>query len=162
MKNKENFFKILVCVSGSESSCGAIRYIIQKIKKHNVEIELFSVVEKSGVLRMFMGFGRDQDDLTELNDMRKNLEKISKQIFSETGYRPKFNVFTGDLTEGLKAKILEDSSICLVVFGARNDSWNGKKLPNLMKKFFEFSTIPLLIIPQNITDIQIDNLILNS
>jgi hypothetical protein len=156
-----HLFKNLICVSQTGSSSGAVRYAIQKIKKYNIKVELFSVVSRENIFRMFLEGSKDREDLTEFNDAKKYLKNLSNQIFLETGFRPEFNVFKGDLSENLKKKILEDSSICCVILGAKNDSWDKKKLPNLMKKFFNFSTIPLVIVPQNITDIQINNLIYN-
>jgi hypothetical protein len=156
----DNKFKNLVCISMSESSSGVIKYIIQKIKHYNIRIELFSVISKPVIMRLFSS-SNEKDDFTEFNEAKKHLKIISNQIFSETGYRPEYNVVCGDFSDSLKDKILNDFEICSIILGAKNDSWNGKKLPSLMKKFFNFSTIPLVIIPQNITDIQINNIIYN-
>jgi hypothetical protein len=150
------YSKTLACINKSGSSDGAIRYIVSKIKKHKIKVELFMSVEKSGILRMFLGNNDDREEFIEFNDGKKYLKNISNQIFAETNYKPEFNIVIGDLYSSLKNKILSDSRISSVIFGATNDSWNEKKLPSLMKKFFSFSTIPLIIIPKNITETQIN------
>ena len=54
-------------------------------------------VEKSGILRMFLGNNDDREEFIEFNDGKKYLKNISNQIFTETNYRPEFNIVIGDL-----------------------------------------------------------------
>ena len=157
----ENKFKHLLCVNMGGSSDGAIRFAIEKIKKHNIRIELFMIVPKANILRALITRNSDQADLTESNHAKKYLKTISDEICDKTGYRPEFNVHSGDLNDMIEKKLMNDLEICSILLGSTSDSWKKKKSSSLMLKIFQSSRIPIIIIPQGITDIQIDNLITN-
>lgn len=160
MKDKH---KYLICISKNESCDGVIRFAINHIKKYNTKIELLMVVPSSNILRIFVSGGSDQADFTERNNAKKYLSTIAHKIQSETKIsKIEQNVYSGDLTKTIEEKLLLDSDICAILLGADTNSWKkNHNLSNMMAKIFSFSTIPVIIIPQNITDQQIDNLLIS-
>lgn len=161
INNKNQAYKNLVCISQNSSSTGAIKFIIEKIKQNNTKFELFTVIKQGSIFKMFLG-GDNYDEMNEYNNAKKYLKNIVNQIFNETGQKILYSISNGDLDFSLKEKIMNDPEISLVIFGANQNSWEQKKLPSLMKRFFTFSTVPLIIIPENITDMQINNIIYNN
>ena len=94
-------------------------------------------------------------DLTQFNNSKKILKTAANKIFEATGVKPEFNVYAGELNDAIKEKLLSDLSICAIVFGMKNNSWKDSKLSNLMNNIASFATVPIIMIPQGITDSQL-------
>ncbi len=155
--------KYLICVGLTESHEGAIRFISQQIEKHPeifIEVFLFTAVPKDKNMSFF-GTSDNESDNQEMEKKILNIKNKIQNTILSSNFSILYEIYSGDFSDGVKEKLLNDKSINLVIMGASQTSLGkGKTINKLIEKIHDILTIPFIVIPQNITDEQISRILL--
>jgi hypothetical protein len=149
--------KYLLCIGTSDSHKGALNFICEKLKKNpELSVELFTVVRQTGDGTMF---GPDQNE-----ELVKEIENMLEQNKAELEKTIRNKVLTscyvGTLSKGLESKLVEDNDIIAIVLGMSNISEKKQTILKLIEEKKDILyNIPIIIIPQSITEVQIMDLI---
>ncbi len=150
--------KYLVCVDQREESRVALRLACMKAKARNGAVDILHVIAPAD----FQTIGAIADRMRE--DRQKEGEALLKQIANDAsaahGVTPGMILREGPTGEEIVAAALEDHDIIMVVVGIAQDSSARGKLSSwlagqLGSKLFT----PLLMVPGNLTDQQLQSLI---
>ena len=151
--------KILICVSNSDTSSCAIKFACQKAKKNDCLLEVATVIDTSE-----KGFGLFSGvDKVMLEEKREETERytgeVAAEICEKTGIIPAINIREGFIGEEIERMLKKDDSISLIVIGAsEKSSSRGKLVADLADHIATNAFIPLIIIPNNLTDEEITNI----
>lgn len=157
-KSKKNApAKYLVCVDAKDYSRMALRFACSVAKNNNCLIDLIHVIEPAD----FQSFGSVANKM--LQEKREEAEKLL-QAYAEdaqkyAGITPSIIVKEGNIEDEVVATIEEDHSINLVVLGTSPESKNRRKiLPELVEHIGETISVPVMIVPDCLTEHQIKQL----
>ncbi|MDB2414554.1 universal stress protein [Rickettsiales bacterium] len=147
----------LVCINKEEYSKVAVSFAYKLAKRNNGRITLLNVIEPSD----YQSFGAVADKMQE--EMRKETEELfqqmSDEITSDGGNVPILIVKEGRIEEEIINVVEEDPMIRMIIVGtATESSVKSKVLPPLVTQIGNKLLIPMLIVPGNLTDQQIDSL----
>jgi nucleotide-binding universal stress UspA family protein len=151
--------KLLVCVSNNQHSIIAIKFACQKAKKSDFIIELVTVIDTSskgpeGIFSVSGIFQKEKRQ--EAEDL---LNKYGKKVKDWSDKTPILSVREGYVAEEIKTAIEEDKTISMIILGASPESTSkGKLIPYLAEQLSSKLFIPLMIVPDNLTDAQIEKL----
>ncbi len=148
----------LVCVSNSPESEVALHFACLRAKRRHAQVAMLHVIEPSdfqGLLSVSDVIRQEQEEAAQtfLNQMAEKAVAIS-------GVMPALVLKEGKLGEEIVKATLENGDIIAVVLGAHHDSKRGSKLIAwLTGKLGLDLLVPLILVPGNLTDQQIDNLV---
>lgn len=145
--------KYLLCVGKSGSYQGALNYICKKLKNNSTyEIELFISTGNESTGGIF-----GAEDFTEAE---KILESCKKDISSKISNKVVTTFSEGSLPEGLAKRVLGDAEqeISAIVLGFSSASAKNKTVTTIIDSLGAVTT-PIIIIPECVTEEQIDRLI---
>lgn len=151
--------KYLVCLSGTGSSDGAVKFAAKQIKKYGILIELLiAIPTEHKNFQVFMN--KNHNDNKIAYDRAAAIMQMNlNYIIEETGCIPIHTIFQGEIHEAIKQKLLNDPNIILLILGSSASSFSKRKtISSLIEKIGESVMIPITIIPQNITEEQLSNL----
>ena len=141
---------------------GVIKFVSSQIRKHKIEVELITAVEKNKIFQIFSLSSGSEDDYTEYNNAKKILKNMALDINTTTGARISSNVLWGNELTVLKQKILDDKTISLLILAANNNSSDKnyiKSFSSILNEIANTMMIPFIIIPHGMTDTQIERLL---
>jgi nucleotide-binding universal stress UspA family protein len=149
--------KYLVCVDKSESSRVAVHFACKKAMKRGGVVELLTVVEQKDMQNLF-GV-EDKMRQEQRQEAEILLKTISESAFQYSGITPEVQLREGRLGEEILAATLADHSVNMLVLGAAPESTGKGSLINwLSGKLSDRLLVPLMLVPGNLTDLQIDEL----
>lgn len=147
----------LVCVSDSPESEVAMHFACRRAKRRHAQVALLHVIEPS-----------DFQGLISVSDVIRQEKEEAAQTFlsqmagkaSSSGVTPALVLKEGKLGEEIVKATLENGDVIAVVLGVNHDSRRAPKLISWLtgKLGVEF-LVPLIVVPGNLTDEQIDNLV---
>jgi len=156
-KKKRRKSKYLVCVDAYEYSVMALRFACSVAKNNGCPVELIHVLAPID----FKTFHAVADKMRDENRQKaeKLLEGYCEEAHRWAGVTPSLNIREGEIEEEIVSAVEEDSSINMLVLGTSPDSGNRSKLlTELVSKLHDRLVIPMLIVPGNITEHQINEL----
>lgn len=150
--------KFLVCVAENEASSVALRIACKKALSRGDGVDILTVVQPMDFQPLF-GIGERISD-----EKREQAEKLLQELASiaheECGLTPTLHLREGKLGEQIIAAVMEDSDVNMLVIGLMPHSPTGSKLVTwLTERLGDDILVPLLIVPGNLTDQQLEALI---
>jgi len=149
--------KYLVCVDGSPESRVAVRFAGLRAKNTNGFVILLTAIEPAE----FQHWMAVEDVMrAERRDEAENfLQDVAAELYEWAGVRPAFTVREGRIGEEILAAVEEDPSIDFLVVGAAPaTAKHGKLISFLAGQVAGGLTVPLVIVPGNLSDEQLVNL----
>lgn len=150
--------KLLVCVSHSEHCTGALKFAALKAKKNDSLIEILNVIDTTGKDYNLFSIG-EVIKREKLADSENYIKDIANKIYQWSGITPIINIRKGYISDEIANVIENDKSINLVIVGSSPESSSkGKLITYLTDKVYSKLFIPLIIIPNSLTDLQIEQI----
>ena len=157
-KNSKNApAKYLVCVDSKDYSRMALRFACSVAKDSGCLVDLIHVIEPAD----FQTFGSVANKILE--EKRQEAEQLLQDYAEEAqkyaGITPSIILKEGNIEDEVVSAIEEDHSINLVVLGTSPESKNRRKLlPELVAHIGETISVPVMIVPDCLTEHQIKQL----
>jgi len=149
--------KYLVCVDGSPNSEVALRFACALAKRRSGEVILLHILEPADFQTLFALADKILEE--EKAKAEGLLQKLVQVAENYCGITPTILLRVGRLGEEVIKAATEDADISMIVLGsAPARSEKGKLSSWLSTKLGETLLIPLLLVPGNLTDLQIEEL----
>lgn len=150
--------KLLVCVSQSEHCLAALKFASLKAKKTDSLIEVLTVIDTTGKDYSLFSVG-EVIQKEKLEKSETYIKDISSKVYEWSGITPIINIKMGYVSDEIANVIENDKTISLVVIGSSPESHSkGKLITYLTEKIYSQLFIPLIIIPNSLTDLQIEKI----
>ena len=152
--------KLLVCVDNSPHSHIALRFACSKAKHQGFAVELIHVINSSEYnTNTLFGVG---EKIRE--ERRAEVEKLMNEFASEAqqyaGVTPSFYIKEGSLGDEIVKTVTEDGNFNMLVIGKSPHEHSKKDIiTQVASELAGKLMIPMIIVPGNLTDQQIEELI---
>ncbi len=145
----------LICTDRSDVSRSAVRFASLMARKRQAAIALLHVVETVTMQSLFAVADRIQEERRqEAWDILQERAAIALEI---TGAAPTLMLREGGIGDEILNAIIEHPHISMLVLAASPEvSGKGKLLKWLSGKLGDKLMIPILLVPENLTDQQIE------
>lgn len=149
--------KHIVCVDAGAASRVALRFACKKTSKRGGVVEMLHVCPPPDMQNMFGALEKVREE--QRADAQKLMDELCKSAQEYSGITPQYSIREGSLGEEILAAAVEDQNLDMLILGVSQVSSEGRKLINwisgaLGDKLF----VPVLLVPGNLTDMQIDAL----
>ena len=154
-KNKP--VKYLVCIDGSESSRVALHFACKKAIKHGGAVEMLHVVAPGDMQNIFGVAEKMRAEQRQEADIM--VKSLSESAFQYAGVTPAVQIREGQAGEEIINAALADNDVNMLVLGASPESAKrGNLIQWLAGKLGDRLLVPIMLVPGNLTDLQIDEL----
>jgi nucleotide-binding universal stress UspA family protein len=148
----------LVGVSETAESDAALRFACLRAKRRNARVAMLHVIEPAdfhGILSVSDVIRQEQHEAAQ-----ELLQGKMRQSAEWGGIAPGVLLREGRIHEEIIRATLENGDIIAVVLGAHYDSKRGSKLIGaLLSRIGQDLLVPLILVPGNLTDAQIEMLV---
>lgn len=148
----------LVGVSDTAESDAALRFACLRAKRRHARVAMLHVIEPAdfqGILSISEVMRQEQHEAAQ-----ELLQKKMRQSTEWGGIAPGVLLREGKVHEELIKATLENGDIIAVVLGAHHESKRGSKLIGaLLSRIGQDLLVPLILVPGNLTDAQIEMLV---
>lgn len=149
--------KFLVCIDGSQESRVALRFACIKAKKRGGLVDVLHVTEPAEVQPLFSIADKVREERRE--EAEELLKQICNDAYESTGITVSLILREGKIGDAIIAAIQEDTDVNMLVLGvAASHAGHGKLMSWLAGQMGEKMLIPLMLVPGNLTDQQIEEL----
>ncbi|PIR38475.1 MAG: hypothetical protein COV35_06825 [Alphaproteobacteria bacterium CG11_big_fil_rev_8_21_14_0_20_39_49] len=147
----------LVCVNGEKYSEVAAHFAAKLAQNNNGTITILHVIEPAD----YQSFGGVAETMRseQIHATAKLLEELSNKVNKWSALTPILMAEEGVIEEKIISVIEKDKSINMLIVGAASaSSAKSKILPPLVASLGSKLTIPMMIVPGNMTNKKIDEL----
>ncbi len=149
--------KYLVCMDGSDASRIALYFACKKALKRGGVVELLHIIPPPDTQNLFGVMDKMRQEQQQEAEIL--IKSLSESAFQYTGVTPTTQIREGRLGEEIINATLEDSNVNMVVLGVSPKAANKSGLIHwLSEKLGDRLLIPLMLVPGNLTDLQMDEL----
>jgi len=150
--------KFLVCINEKEHSRTALRFASAKAKWGRNLVEMLYVIDPVDYNTIFSVADVIKEE--RKSEAQKLLSTLAKETNEWSGVTPSFLIREGRVVDEIISCIDEDHDISLLIVGAAPDgsTTKGGMLTQLTNEIGDKYHIPLLVVPGNLTDQQIEEL----
>ncbi|MBT4879273.1 MAG: universal stress protein [Alphaproteobacteria bacterium] len=137
----------------------ALKYACLKAKKNNADIEILSVLDTA-----HKGYALFAVDKVMDQENRDNQDKLLKEVIKKakewSGITPVVNSREGIVIDQISEVLEHDKSISLIILASSEESTSkGKITSHIAEQSSVKIFTPIIIIPNNITDLEIKKII---
>ena len=150
--------KYLVCVDQRDESHAALRLACMKAKLRNGSVVMLHVIPPAD----FQTLGMVADRMSEerKNEAQTLLSKLKEEAATSFGITPHHNVLEGPIGDEIVRCAMDDSDITMLVIGtAQQGTGRGSLASWLASQLGDKLLVPLLMVPGNLTDYQLEKLV---
>ncbi len=150
--------KYLVCIDSREESKVALRLACMKANARGSSVDMLHIITPAD----FQTLGAIADRMREerKNEGQQLLNTLAEEAFATYGIRPRPILREGSTGDEILATALEDPDVSMIVIGiAQQGAGRGKLAAWLAGQLGSKLFIPLLMVPGNLTDQQLQTLI---
>jgi nucleotide-binding universal stress UspA family protein len=149
--------KYIVCVDGSAASRVALHFACKKAAKRGGVVEMLHVIPPADMQNMFGVLEKAREEQrSAANELTASL---SASAVTYSGITPKVLIREGRLGDEVLNAVLEDPHIDMIMLGVSSETEGGGKLLLwLAGKLGDKLLVPILLVPGNLTDLQIEEL----
>lgn len=149
--------KYLVCVDDTDVSRMALRFACIKGKKRGIQIDILHVSEKQDM--QTLGVVAEKMAKEQRSSAEALMQELAQEVFSASGIIPSLWIKEGDPSEQILELALEEPDINMLVLGVNPGSKSGNRVINwVTSKAGEKLLIPVMLVPANLTDQQMERL----
>lgn len=148
--------KFLVCVDKEEESHTALRLAARRAATTNSVLEVLHIIPPAD----FKGIQSVAERMREEQraEAEKMMRHICEEVFSISGIMPAIVLREGNPGDEIIAAAMEDVDVTLLVLGVSHSASRGKLTSWLAGQLGQKLFVPLLLVPGNLTDQQIEAL----
>lgn len=149
--------KYLVCVDDTDVSRIALRFACIKARRRGILIDILHVIPPADI--QAIGAVGDKIDKEQREEAEKLLQDMAAEAHELSGIRPSLWIRCGKPAEEIVAQTLEDYYTNMLVLGVTPGSKSGSRvISSLTSQAGEKLLIPLMLVPGNLTDRQMETL----
>ena len=149
--------KYLVCVDGSEASRIALHFACKKAIKRGDAVEMLHVIQSADMQNLFGVMDKMREEQRREGEIL--MKTLGESAFQYAGVTPSVQIREGRLGEEIINATLADHTVNMLVLGASPESsGKGKLITWIAGKLGDRLLVPLMLVPGNLTDLQIDEL----
>lgn len=148
--------KFLVCVDRSETSRTALRFACLKAKKRGGVVDILHVIEPSEFQSIFSVSDQIQQD--KHSEAEELLLRLSEEAAALTGILPAVLRRDGSVGPEILKAAVEDQGVNMLVLGVSPGQTKGKLVAWLSQQMGNDLIMPLMLVPGNLTDAQMEEL----
>lgn len=149
--------KYLVCVDKTDVSRIALRFACIKAKRRNILIDMLHVIPPSDI--QTLGAVANKIEKEQREEAEALLQELAKEAIEIAGVRPSLWIRSGKPADEIIAQTLDDYDANMLVLGITPGSKSGNRVINsLTSQAGEKLLIPLMLVPGNLTDKQMEAL----
>lgn len=150
--------KFLVCVDSGAESRVALRLACEKARLRGGMIDIVHVIPPADFQSLFAVADRMQ--IERRQEAEQLVQKLSEEFCAPCGITPGIVLREGTIGDEIVAAALEDLDASLLVLGvAEHSASRGKLISWLAVQLGAKLFIPLMLVPGNLTDQQLQGLI---
>ncbi|NET71450.1 MAG: universal stress protein [Sphaerospermopsis sp. SIO1G2] len=154
---KKETLKFIVCVDHRTESSVALRLACLKARKRDGEVAILHVIEPAEAQSLFGVSEKMRDE--KMQDARTMLDSLSQLAESITGKTPDVILEEGSIGDTIVRVAQEDSDVNMLVLGVSPGTTRGKLVAWLSTQLGEKLLMPMMLIPGNLTDQQLIEII---
>ena len=150
--------KYLVCVDQRDESHAALRLACMKARLRKGSVEILHIIPPSD----FQTLGMIADRMREERriDAETLLARLSKEAEDVFGITPQQTLREGAIGDEIVSYAMDGPDITMMVIGtAQQGSGRGTLAAWLASQLGDKLLLPLLLVPGNLTDYQLENLV---
>lgn len=148
--------KFLVCVDKSETSRTALRFACIKAKKRGGVVDILHVIEPSEFQSIFSISDQIQQD--KHSEAEELLLRLSEEAATMTGILPTVLRRDGSVGPEILKAAVEDQGVNMLVIGVAPGQTKGKLVQWLCQQLGQDLIMPILLVPGNLTEAQMEEL----
>ena len=149
--------KLLVCVDNTEHSRIAVRFACVRAKSLKYGLELIHVINPADYTSLFVS--GDKIRAEKRAEAEVVLNKLVDEAKSFAGITPKVLIREGLVSEEVIKAVEEDGGINFLIIGkAPHEAGKKDMITMLSTELVSKIMIPMVIVPGNLTDLQIEEL----
>jgi nucleotide-binding universal stress UspA family protein len=149
--------KYLVCVDGSDASRIALHFACKKAFKSGGGVEVLHVIPPADMQNLFGVMSKVREEQRQEAEIL--VKSFSESAFQYAGITPGVQIREGRPGEEIINAALADHNVNMLVIGASTKSGErGKLIGWLAEKLGDRLLVPFMIVPGNLTDLQMDEL----
>lgn len=149
--------KYLVCIDGSEPSRSALHFACKQAIKRGGSVEMLHVLPPADMQNLF-GVA-DKVRKEQRQEAEIMTRALSESAFQYSGVTPSVQIRDGRPGEEIINAALADNNVNMLVLGASPESAKrGTLIQWLAGKLGDRLLVPVMLVPGNLTDLQIDEL----
>jgi len=149
--------KYLICVDKSEASRVALYFACKKAVKSGGSVEILHVIPPADMQNLFGVADKMREE--QRQEAEIVVKSLSESAFQYAGLTPTVQIREGTLGEEIINAALKDNDVNILVLGASPESaGRGKLIKWLAARLGDRLLVPLMLVPGNLTDLQIDEL----
>lgn len=150
--------KHIVCVDDSPAALVALRFACKKTAKRGGVVEMLHIIPPSDMQNMFGALEIAREE--QRREAETLMAELSQQMVEYSGITPQVQLRDGNPGEEIINAVLEDTHVDMLMLGVSpQSSADGRKLINwLSATLGDKLLVPLLLVPGNLTDLQIEAL----
>jgi nucleotide-binding universal stress UspA family protein len=148
--------KYLVCVDHSDASRVAVRYACKKAMRKGERVELLHVITVEEAHGMFGVMDKMREEQRAEGEIL--LKSYAESAFQYAGLTPSAQLREGRAGEEILGAALEGSDINMLVLGVSAATARRGLVNWLAERLGDRLLVPLMLVPGNLTDLQIEEL----
>lgn len=153
----EKTAKYMVCVDRGESSRTALHFACKKAIKSGGSVEMLHIIPPADMQNIFGVMEKVRAE--QRQEAEVMTRSLGESAFQYSGVTPSVKIRVGRPGEEIINAALEDTSVNMLVLGASPESAkHGSLIQWLAGKLGDRLLVPIMLVPGNLTDLQIDEL----
>ena len=149
--------KYLVCIANNEESRVALKMACIKCKYHGGSVTVVHVIPPADMQTLFTVADRLKEE--QRAEAEKFIQAMCEDAFALTGVIPVIDIREGKIADEIVNAALEDSGYMLMVLGFSENSAHKTLVENLCAQMGKKLLIPIMVVPGNLTDQQMQEII---
>lgn len=148
--------KFLVCADGSDASHVALRFACIKAKKRGGLVDILHVVQPADFQSLMGIADRMREEAIQKAEVL--LAELSAEAKRLTEIQPNILLREGSIGEEILKAAIDDHGVNMIVLGVTPGATRGKLIAWIASQMGEQLLIPIMLVPGNLTDQQIEEL----
>jgi len=148
--------KYLVYVDGSEASQVALHFACKKALRRGNSVEILYIIPPADMQNLFGVMAKVNEERWQ--EAEELVKAITEKAYSYAGIIPAIQIREGKIGEEIINATLQDNSINMLIMGASQESSIMEITNWVTHRLSTRLLIPLMLVPCNLTDLQIDEL----
>ncbi len=149
--------KFLVCVDRTEVSRVALRFACIKAKKRGGLVDVLHIIEPANSESFFSVADKMKEEMRQ--EAEELMQELCKEAYDISGIMPSILLKEGKIGEQILETAVEDYDANMLVLGVTpGGGKRGKLIAWLSTQMGEALLIPVMLVPGNLTDQQIEEL----
>lgn len=149
--------RYLVCASNNSASRATLKLACVKAKHHGGSVTVAHAIPPADMQTLFTVADRLKNE--QRAEAEKFLSEMCEEAFALTGLMPDISILEGKIGEEIISTAMEDKDIMLLMIGLAEDSGRGKLVEWLSSQIGKKLLVPMMVVPGNLTDEQIQRII---